>query len=113
MDRFDEARVALANIEIMGPRVLLLRDETPGKIGHIIVPDEGKRRESTGRILQLGQSYRAEATKLGVAGLSVGDWITFNAYDGVDHSIKAGGKDWVVVVLHAGQVYLKAKEQEE
>jgi co-chaperonin GroES (HSP10) len=93
---------------------MVLRDETPEKTeGGIYIPEEGKRRESTGRILQLGQSFEAEAEKLGVAGLREGDWVSFNAFDGVDHKVRAGGKDWVVVVLHAGQVYLRDKGKEE
>ena len=111
---------ALASIgkkyTLIGPRVALLRDETPDKVGKIFIPDAHKEKLLSGTIVMLGNGLTAtEQNREQFAGLKVGQWATFNKYNGVVHSIYLPGTDRKVAieVLHALDVYIVWEGEDE
>lgn len=102
---------ALKNVELMGPRVVLLRNEADEKSkGGIIIPDEAKRRAANGVIVGLGQGYNAMLVEPGVRGMEPGRWVTFNSFDGVLHEFVIDDETYPLLCLHVGQVYFVVKE---
>jgi len=104
--RVEKAIHDLKMIGLLGPRLMVLRDGPLSKTeGGIIIPEQAQKKEARGVIVKLGQSYKRVCEDLGAAGLEPGDWITFNAYDGIEHRFIVNGREWEVTVMHIGQGY--------
>lgn len=123
-DRFDAVLDGLQRkgIDTLGDNVTtLVYDNADITSGGIIIPEEAKKKPVTATVVQLGQAYDPDSPVPRYAkGLEVGDHITFNAYDGKEHSI-AITKAWQrkldliepsvsVLVLNPGNLYLRWKE---
>lgn len=90
-----------------GARVMVLRDDSVEKIGHIHVPDTHRKRERHGTIVAI--SEKGETTPY-LSTVAVGKRASFNAYDGTIHTIPAivdGEPTQIeVIVLHISAIYL-------
>lgn len=94
---------------LIGPRVAIMRDDAPDQIGKIFVPETAKERMLSGTIVMLGNGLDVdEKSRQQYAGLSIGQWATFNKYNGVLHSIylPASGRKIAVEILHALDLYI-------
>ena len=123
--------IAKKGLSTLGPRVTVLPyDEDTVTAGGIVIPPDSQKKPATGTIIQLGQGFEVWQDELGethlgealqyARGLALGGRITFNLYDGKEHTI-AITDSWAkklglrvpvldVLVLHAGNLYLKWEE---
>jgi chaperonin GroES len=105
--------------ELIGERVLVLQDEGQDKTpGGIIIPDTAKQVVMRGTIVMLGAGVRqlqasenpVEAARY--AGLAIGKRLTFNRWNlNLQKLARANGDEVLLLVLHAGDVYLVWSEE--
>lgn len=94
-------------IKVGGPRIVLLRDDADDvSAGGIIIPDQAKIIPRKGTVLVIGDGVKHVANEYTVEELEVGDYVTFNAYDGVEHDIDTDMGTLPVLVTHVRNVYL-------
>lgn len=91
---------------LIGPRVAIVREQAPDQIGRIIVPDAAKERLLAGTIVLLGNGISMGEDAAMYTGLKIGQWCTFNKYNGVEHKLHLPGRDVLVEVLHARDLYI-------
>jgi len=109
--KINEAVKAFQNIELLGTRVGVLKNE-PRKMsrGGIHIPEDAQERAANGVVVFLGQGYDSMCKDPGCRGLKIGSWVTFNSYDGVLHGFTIDDEDYTVLAMDARQVYFIAKE---
>ncbi len=89
-----------------GPRVMVLRDDAPKETtGGLVIPDEAQKREKGGTVVSLGQGYMEAGEKEYTKGVTVGFYVLFNSYDGVEMVFKTRLGEIPVVLLHVGNLY--------
>lgn len=99
---------------VYGPRIMVLRDGSEEvSRGGIIIPDEAQRTKKVGTVVAIGAGYDAIAEKEFVEGVVIGHRVTFNAYDGVSHTIPVGDRKIEVLVMHCGNLYMGWSRNEE
>lgn len=111
---FDAALTAIHENEIGitpafdgGARVMVLRDESTRRVGHIHIPDTHQKVERKGTVVAISERGDTEPYLSTVA---IGKRVSFNAYDGTLHNIPAtvdGEPTQIeVIVLHISAIYL-------
>lgn len=125
-DRFDAVVDGLdrKGITTLGDNVTaLVYDMVTITSGGIHIPDDANKKPVVATIVQLGQAYDPagiDAPPRYAQGLEVGDHVTFNAYDGKEHSLAITSK-WqtilgnaqpseMLLVLNPGNLYWGWKE---
>lgn len=94
-------------VNIGGPRVVILRDDTAEvSEGGIIIPDEAQRKQTKGTLLAIGDGVQHVSNEYMVTDLQLQDYVTFNVYDGVEHDIDTVMGTISVLVTHVRNVYL-------
>lgn len=94
-------------VGIGGPRLVLLRDDSDEvSAGGIVIPDEAQKIKHYGTVLLIGSGVKHVASELQTPDLEVGHRVTFNAYDGIEHSIPTRMGELPVLVTHVRNVYL-------
>ncbi len=93
---------------VAGPRVLIMRDdEEEVSKGGIIIPDEAKRKPLKGTLIAVAPGAQKEADEYGTGPLVLGSRWTFNAYDGIEHTIDTDyGDETPVLVTHVRNLYM-------
>ena len=91
---------------LIGPRVAILREDSVKKIGLLHVPEEAQERKLAGTIVLLGNGLHIGADSIMYAGVKIGQWCTFNKYNGVEHLIHLPGRDVMIEVIHARDLYI-------
>lgn len=107
--RYDHLRKAMEaqHIGCAGPRIVVLRDDSEKEsAGGIIIPDQAQIKKRKGTVLRIGDGVGHVASEYQVTNLAVGDRVSFNAYDGVEHDIDTDLGELPVLVTHIRNVYL-------
>lgn len=105
---------------LSGRRLAVLRDPGEEKTkGGIYIPDTAVGKPLSGTLVMIGTGFDVtEDNTIGdwvpnkdkpeeLAGMRLGDWITFSKYDGVHHILRTGdGWDVQVEVMHANDIYI-------
>ena len=126
-DRFDAVLDGLTRkgITTLGDNIsALVYDSMTITPGGIHIPKDAEKKPVVATVVQLGQAYDPDGSVPRYAkGLKVGDHITFNAYDGKEHSLaitkawqtKLGNTEPVelVLVLNPGNLYWRYHNGED
>jgi len=91
---------------LIGSRIAIVREAAREQIGRIIVPDSAKERLLAGTIVLLGNGIGIGEEAPMYEHVKVGQWCTFNKYNGVEHKIHLPGRDVIVEVIHARDLYI-------
>ena len=113
----DELRkfVALINLRgdvLYGERVAVLRDTVDERITeHIIDPNASTRKKLSGTVVMVGLGIAEDDRNL--AGLQVGDRVTFNKYNTLELGFPTpDGNDVMVDIFHASDIYVGRRPEE-
>lgn len=101
-------------VGVGGPRVVLLRDDKDDvSKGGIVIPDEAQTIKHYGTVLLIGSGVAHVSNDIQTPGLQVGHRVTFNAYDGIEHSLPTRMGELPVLVTHVRNVYLHWPQESE
>ncbi len=95
---------------VYGERVAVIRDPEAEKIGSIIIPEEGKRKEPRGTVVAHGVGLQdMEATM--IAGLEIGDRVMYTKYNPITFFVRLpDGRKAALELMHVSDLYLGWRE---
>jgi len=105
------ARLIASGVILYGDRVGVIRDpeEEQTKSG-IIIPDEARRKPIRGRVVVVGQGCNPGDAEDPVAGMTIGDRVTFTKYNPIIMEVDLNDGDEpdpvLIEVMHSSDLYL-------
>ena len=79
----------------LNDKVVVKREKTDEKIGHIILPDSAQEKPKQGKIVSVGRGRVLDNGTLREPTVKKGDVVLFGAYAGTE--VKVDGKEYIIL----------------